>query len=203
MSSSSPGLVVPGDEAGEGKAVVPVPQPQLTQPARTRVWILTLQGQAQPLLRELLHRGQMQLSLVLYPRQARPSVVGRSIPQYKDISCLFLGPIKFLQKKTPLQLHVFSLIFGRLSTKSQTVAELLLEGGEPILNVLEVSTRHWQNHSKASMELGSLLWSGCSCLFLQAVLMEAGEQGEGGREQRSLASSPVPWGQRRDGEGFT
>lgn len=102
------------------------PEPQLTQPAHTRVQTLTLWGQAQPLLHEHLHSGQTQppLAVSLAKRTQRHG-------EYKDISCLFLVPIKFLQKKTHLQLCVFGLIFVLLSIKSQTVEELLLEGGKP------------------------------------------------------------------------
>lgn len=131
------------------------PEPQVTQPACTRVQTLTLRGQAQPLLHEHLHRGQTQLSLAVSPVN-RTQHHGEVQPQYKDISFLFLVPIKFLQKKTHLQLQVFGLSFVLLSTKSQAVAEFLLEGGELKLNVPEVSTRCWQNHSKVTGELGSL-----------------------------------------------
>lgn len=63
---------------------------------------------------------------------------------------MFLVPVKFLHKKMQFQLHIFNLIFVLHTTKSQTVAELLLEGRESKLNVLEVSTRCWQNHSKVT-----------------------------------------------------
>lgn len=122
---------------------------------------LALWHQEQPLPHEHLHRGQTQHPLALSPAN-RTQCRGHVHPQYKDISCLFLVPIKFLQRKMHFRLRVFSLIFVLHTTPSRTDAELLLEGGEPKLNVLEVSTRCWQNHSKVTSKLRSLWYSDCS-----------------------------------------
>lgn len=102
------------------------------------------------------------------------------------------------------QLCVFSLIFVLHTTQSRTDAELLLEGGEPKLNVLEISTSCWQNHSKVTSKLRSLWYPDCSS---KEHSREIGSRevvgGEGGRGWVSLSRSPVLWRQRRDGEGFT
>lgn len=96
---------------------------------------------------------------------------------------MFLVPVKFLHKKMQFQLHIFNLIFVLRTTKSQTVAELLLEGREPKLNVLEVSTRCWQNHSKVTSKLRRLWYPDCSS---KNHSWEIGSRervgGEGGRD---------------------
>lgn len=117
---------------------------------------------------------------------------------------MFLVPIKFLHKKMHFQLRVFNLVFVLHTTKSHVVAELLLEGGESKLNMLEVSTRCWQNHRKVTSKLRSLWYPDCSS---KKHSWEIGSRkrvgGEGERGWVSLSRPPVLWRQRRDGKGFT
>lgn len=120
---------------------------------------------------------------------------------------LGLVPTEFLHKKMHFQLCVFNTTKSQIvlhTTKSQIVAELFLEGGESKLNMLEVSTRCWQNHSQVTSKLRSLWYPDCSS---KKHSWEIGSKyrvgGEGGRGWMSLSRSPVLWRQRRGGEGFT
>lgn len=81
--------------------------------------------------------------------------MGQSTSSIRTLVVCSMCPLNFSRRKRICSC-VFSLIFILLSTKLQTVVKLLLKGGEPKINVLEVSTTCWKNHSKVTIKLGSL-----------------------------------------------